>query len=116
MGSNRGKISLITLSIQELKINLIVKIINFIYNYIIYGRVKCICLNDAGLSLFTNVSNLKTKDKKKLVAQITKLFEEGNDDEIIRRFNEIATEQLWSDGSGEYLKSPIYNNGIVYFD
>lgn len=79
-------------------------------------RVKCICLNDAGLPILTNVSNLKTKDKKKLIAQITKMFEEGDDEEIIRKFNEIATEQLWSDASGEYVNSPIYNNGIVYFD
>jgi hypothetical protein len=78
-------------------------------------RVKCICLFNAGLSLFTNVSNLKTKDKKKLIAQITKMFEEGDDDEIVRKFNE-ATETLWADGSGEYINSPIYNNGICYFD
>lgn len=79
-------------------------------------RVKCICLNDAGFSILTNVSNLKTKEKKKLIAQITKMFEEGDDVEILNKFNEIATEQLWSDGSGEYMKSPIYHSGILTFD
>ena len=79
-------------------------------------RVKCICLNNAGYPILTNVSNLKTKEKKKLISQITKMFEEGDDVEILNKFNEIATEQLWSDGSGEYLNSPIFHSGILTFD
>lgn len=79
-------------------------------------RVKCICLVNAGLPILTNVSNLKTKDKKKLIAQITKMFEEGDDEEIIRKFNEVATDEFWTDSSGEYINSPIYHNGICYFD
>lgn len=71
-------------------------------------RIKCICLIRMGKSPLCDVSRMNNYDKRQLLKMVNELFENGDDDEIRKEFNENVNDILFTGGSSEYLDSVIH--------
>ena len=71
-------------------------------------RVKCISLDRMGLDIFTNTSNMSTRDRIKL-QDIMWSFNDIDHSKIIEEFNSIAGAILDDTHRIDYSKIPIYD-------
>jgi len=75
-------------------------------------RCKVIVLASMGLDpIDTNVSCLSSITKIKIINKVKELFE-TDDEEIIKKFNEIVCEDILCE-TKDYTKYPIYKTTIV---
>lgn len=77
------------------------------YNREMIQRVKCIGLNKLGLKMLSNVSDLSSKNRIKLL-EIMKSYNDIDHLEIIKEFNELTCDEIF-DKNIDITKLPIYD-------
>jgi len=70
-------------------------------------RVKCLCLNKMGKSMFVNTNTLNNREKDKLI-KLMNTYTEISSEHIIEEFNELCQDKLFLDGK-DYSNLPVYD-------
>jgi hypothetical protein len=70
-------------------------------------RVKCLALHSMGKDIMTNTMSLSERERRRL-QDIMYTYNDVPHDEIIKDFNELATEVIFDNSNIDISKLPIY--------
>ena len=73
-------------------------------------KCRVIALDNYGLHpINTNISSLPNSQKKKIIEDVEKLFNDPDEETITKKFNEICNEKIFID---DYTTFPVYKKQI----